>query len=315
MYEIVRYDPSRSAEWDRFVLQSKNGTFLFLRNYMDYHADRFTDCSLLVYKNSRLTAIFPANIDGEIVYSHQGLTYGGLMMDLKATVVPVREIFIEINRYFTRIGVTKIVYKAIPWIYHRYPAEEDIYIIHHLFGARLIARHISSSIELAHKPRLAESRKSGIRKALSHGLSIREGYDEDIDIFWKILSANLHQKYGASPVHTAAEMALLMQRFPQNIRLYCVYDHQEMLAGTILYQMEKVVHVQYISASPEGKKDGALDLLFDHLLAKEWGDCVYFDFGKSSDGNGEELNDALIFQKEGFGGRGICYDWYEWDCK
>ena len=39
--EVTRYTARQSAEWNEFVERSKNGTFLFHRSYMDYHADRF----------------------------------------------------------------------------------------------------------------------------------------------------------------------------------------------------------------------------------------------------------------------------------
>ena len=76
---IERYTAEKAAEWDEFVAKSKNGTFLFDRNYMDYHADRFADFSLMFYNDKhKLCALLPANIDDGTLYSHQGLTYGGL---------------------------------------------------------------------------------------------------------------------------------------------------------------------------------------------------------------------------------------------
>ena len=49
MFEIVRYTAEKADEWNAFVAESKNGTFLFNRGYMDYHADRFVDHSLMFY--------------------------------------------------------------------------------------------------------------------------------------------------------------------------------------------------------------------------------------------------------------------------
>ena len=58
---------------------AKNSTFLFHRDFMDYHQDRFDDYSLLIFKKEKLIAVFPANKIDEILYSHQGLSYGGLV--------------------------------------------------------------------------------------------------------------------------------------------------------------------------------------------------------------------------------------------
>ena len=49
------------APWDTFVQESKNGTFLFVRDYMDYHRDRFQDCSLLVYRDAEAPRPVSAN--------------------------------------------------------------------------------------------------------------------------------------------------------------------------------------------------------------------------------------------------------------
>ena len=56
MFEVRRYTPDKANEWNRFVAASKNGTFLFERQFMDYHADRFTDCSLMFYRDNALYA-------------------------------------------------------------------------------------------------------------------------------------------------------------------------------------------------------------------------------------------------------------------
>ena len=77
MITLKIYNDSYKSEWDSFISVSKNSTFLFKRDFMDYHSDKFKDNSLLIYKNSKLVALFPLNIADGKVYSHQGLTYGG----------------------------------------------------------------------------------------------------------------------------------------------------------------------------------------------------------------------------------------------
>ena len=62
MISISRYTQYKQTEWDDFVKVSKNGTFLFLRAYMDYHSDRFLDHSLMFYnEKNKLIAVLPAN--------------------------------------------------------------------------------------------------------------------------------------------------------------------------------------------------------------------------------------------------------------
>lgn len=313
MLVVKRYTPDKSAEWDAFVALSRNGTFLFMRNYMDYHSERFSDHSLMFYNKSRLCALLPGNVVGATYYSHQGLTYGGLIVGMKMMTHNMVELIESLNEYLQSIGINKVIYKAIPWIYHSYPTEEDLYALHFICKAQIVARHISSAIYLPLRPPLTESRKSGLRKALSGNLRIEECTPSKLCDFWEILSTNLENKYKASPVHSLEEISLLCKRFPSNIKLYGAFDGSKMLGGTLLYLTPHVVHTQYISASAEGKSRGALDLLFDTLLQKDWSGTQYFEFGKSSEGDGSSLNGALLFQKEGFGGRGVVYDWYEWN--
>ena len=310
MFEVRRYTPDKANEWNRFVAASKTGTFPFDRQFMDYHADRFTDCSLMFYRDNALYALLPANVKGDVLTSHGGLTYGGLVMSSRCSAKGVQEVFAAMNTYLSDMGVRRVVYKAIPWIYHQLPAEEDLYALTSISHATLIIRDISSAVIGDRPVKFSESRKSGLRKALRMGLTVRES--EDFATFWQILNANLTAKYGVRPVHSVSELELLHGHFPQGIRLYMVYDGETPLGGTLLFLTPQVLHTQYISATAEGKAHGAIDLLFNHLINEVYTDYRYIDFGKSTVSDSADLNEQLIFQKEGFGARAVCYDTYEW---
>ena len=311
MYEIVRYTPELKAQWDSFVRKSRNGTFLFLRDYMDYHRQRFTDSSLLIFHKQSLVALLPLNkeADGSVA-SHSGLTYGGLITDKKGRAEKVMKLFESLNTWLRDAGIRRVVYRPVPWIYHEMPAEEDLYALFNVCNARLTAREISSTIAQENKLAFSQSRKDCLRKAEKAGVRIVAS--EDFAAFWDVLSANLQQRYAVSPVHSLTEITALASLFPHEIRLYAAYLDNEMVAGTVVYVMPRVVHVQYISASAKGKTVGALDVLFRYLIDEVFVDKPFFDFGKSTEDRGRRLNEPLIFQKEGFGGRGVCYDTYEW---
>jgi hypothetical protein len=310
MFEVRRYTSSHADEWNRFVAQSKNGTFLFDRRFMDYHADRFDDCSLMIYRRGALYAMLPANIKEGVLTSHGGLTYGGLIMSDKCSAKGVQDAFIAINDFLRSLSVQKVVYKAVPWIYHQQPAEEDLFALTSICQARLIIRDISSAIISERRMTFTESRLSGLRKARRRGLTVKES--TDFDTFWQILNDNLTAKYGVRPVHSAAELELLHGRFPDQIKLYLVFEDEVPLGGTVLFLTPQVLHTQYISATPEGKACGAIDLLFDYLINQVYADYRFIDFGKSTSSDSADLNENLIFQKEGFGARAVCYDTYEW---
>ncbi|WP_294719844.1 GNAT family N-acetyltransferase [Prevotella sp.] len=313
MFEVRKYDIADRQEWDSFIGKSKNGTFLFKRDYMEYHNDRFEDCSLLVYDNKKLRAVLPANVKDDILQSHGGLTYGGLVSDGGMTTAAAMEMFSEINKYLSEQGIDKVVYKPTPWIYHTLPAEEDLYAIIQVCGAKLVNREISSTVYLPNRPKFSQLRRRCVNKARRNGIIVRES--NDIATFWNILNANLEGRYGVSPVHTEKELSLLTSRFPDCIKLFMAYDGEEALGGTLVFVMNDIVHTQYIAASPKGKTVGALDIVFDELINKEFSNYRFLDFGKSTEQHGTWLNKNLIHQKEGFGGRGVCYDVYEWNVK
>ena len=298
-------------EWNKFVATSKNGTFLFDRRFMDYHSDRFHDHSLLVFRDHRLYALLPAHQKDDTLVSHGGLTYGGLVMSRQCSARGVLDVFLAINDYLRQESVRHVIYKAIPWIYHQLPAEEDLYALTTICHARLTIRDISSAIVAPSRLPFAESRRSGLRKAQRLGLSVCES--TDVDSFWQILNDNLVSKYAVNPVHTADELRLLMSRFPDQIKLWLVCDGTNPVGGTLLFLTPRVLHTQYISATPFGKQHGAIDLLFDHLINHVYTDYPCIDFGKSTVSDSADLNAQLIFQKEGFGARAICYDTYEWE--
>ena len=312
MFEITRYTADRKEEWDGFVKTSKNGTFLLDRNYMDYHSTRFEDHSLMFYRDGRLYAMLPANVKDGVLYSHQGLTYGGLVMHEDASAANIATLFGELNALLKDEGISKVVYKPTPWIYHLLPSEEDLYALFKVCKARVSARDISSTIIFDNRIKWHRDRRYGVNKARNNGVSVRRS--DDLAAFWHVLDLNLGNKYGVKPVHTVEEMTLLKSRFPDNILLYVAEKDGETLGGTVLYVTNQVIHAQYISASPEGTRLRVIDAIYEVILNHDFADFrLYFDFGKSTEDLGTYLNENLIYQKEGFGARGVCYDTYEWD--
>lgn len=309
-FEIVSYDPSMRRDWDAFVAKSKNGTFLHMRDYMEYHADRFPDSSLVILRDKKLYALLPATVRGDTVYSHAGLTYGSLILSSKATAAEVLEITGLVCRRFRAAGLKRFVYKPVPHIYHRLPSEEDLYALFRL-GATLEARSVSSTIYQEQRLKFRDIRKSGIRRAQRMGV-ITAPTDDYIP-FWGVLEECLLDCHATRPVHTVEEITRLASLFPDNIRLHTAILAGHTVAGVLIYLTDRVAHAQYIAASPEGKKAGALDLLFSTLINDVYAGIPVFDFGISCEDGGRILNADLIYQKEGFGARSTIYDTYSID--
>ncbi|MCF2674753.1 MULTISPECIES: GNAT family N-acetyltransferase [Fusobacterium] len=310
---IIKYENKYKEEWDKFVNISKNGTFLLNRDYMEYHSDRFQDHSyIFLDEKGKISALIPGTIKDEIFYSHRGLTYGGLILDKNSKMVDVLEYFELLNSELKKSGIKKVIYKSIPYIYHSYPSQEDEYALFKQ-KAEIFSLGIASTIELDKEFKFNKSRKSSISKAKRYGLEIKK--DENFKEFWKLLEENLQNTHEAKPVHNINEILYLKKKFLEKIKLYVVFEKESLIAGVVVYEMKEVCHIQYISANERGKEISALDFLFEYLIKIEFKDKKYFDFGTSTEDNGNFLNKGLIFQKEGFGARGIVYKQYIYNIK
>lgn len=305
--EIAPYAPELKSEWDRIVLESNNGVFLHRRDFIEYHAHRFDERSVLVLLDGRPAFAFPCTRHGEEIVSHGGLTFGGLIhgMDMRAGFC--REVVAALKDHYRAGGAGRIVYKAVPHIYHRYPAEEDLYALFQE-GARLVRRDIASAILMAERPGFAKGRLDGVRKGRKRGFEVREG--EFHEAFFELLSGTL-KKFGASPVHSLEELERLKSRFPENIRLFGAFLGEDLHAAAWVFDHGRVAHTQYLCTSEEGRRSGALDHLIHDLLETRFATTPVFSFGISTEDAGRHLNAGLVHQKEGFGGRGIVHDFYE----
>lgn len=310
-FTILRYTPAMEKVWDEFVTVSKNGTFLFFRRYMDYHADRFHDFSLLIYQGEKLVALLPGHIKGNVYGTHNGLTYGGFILG-KLSSNKFFTLFSEVIAFLRKeAGTERIIYRPIPYIYHTTPAQEDLYALFRL-NARLTERKISTVVEYANPMPVKVTRKQHSRQAIKHGFSIVE--DTDFAAFWEILTVNLHDRHQATPVHSLQEIELLHQRLPEYIRLFRVVSAEgTTVAGSVMYVSRQVAHAQYTASTPEGRRYGAVDFLYTYLIYEVFNEWRYFDFGVSVEEGGRVLNEGLLSQKEDFGGRAVVYDTYELD--
>jgi len=309
---IERYTPEAAAEWDAFVDLAKNGVFLFRRGYMDYHADRFHDHSLMFRGADRkLLALLPGcDRPNGVFASHAGLTFGGVISDRRMKVATMVDLFEVLKVYLRDRQMSTLVYKAVPHIYHRVPAEEDLYALT-LNGARLVRRDVSTTIDLRDRIEYTKGRKWSTNKAHAAGIEVIES--RDFRGFMAIESAHLQARFGVNPTHSGDEMELLASRFPDNIRLFMSRHEERPIGGMIIYQSAKVAHAQYIAATDEGRTLGNLDAIMAHLLGNNVCDQqAYFDFGISTTENGMVLNRGLADNKESYGGRAVVYDSYEW---
>ena len=308
MYKVRKYTQEDHRIWDDFIDNSKNSTFIFKRDFMEYHKERFEDFSLICFKNNLLVAILPAHkIDSTTIGSHLGLTYGGIVVRKSETFDNILLIIDKLLFYLHTNHIEKLIYKPI-YKYYNVIGSDEIAFAKFLIKAKLINRQVSSVINLQHKLRMSHNRTRNIRKASKSGITIKEV--KTCGEFWnKILIPNLKTKFNSEPVHSLEEITLLQRRFPNNIRQFNAYMGDKILAGATLFVTPYVARVQYNSSHIKAGNTGASDLLYFKLINNYFVDKNYFDFGTSFDSEG--LNNGLLTWKESYGGRSFSIDTYE----
>lgn len=310
MWTITEYKAQFAGDWDAFVKTSRNGTFILRRPYMDYHAHRFRDLSLMIHdEKGKLRALFAAAVSRDsreaIVVAHPGLTYGGLILAPDTCGMAVLEILQAVVEHYSSLGFKGLRYHAIPYIFHRQPSQEDIYALWHM-GAVMERCLLSSTYDSASEPVRSSNTKQSIHRALRDGVRISQ--DEDPEKFHTMLCHTLDSRHNARPVHSVEELRLLMSRFPENMRLWMAYDESnEILAGTLVYITDMCVHTQYIASTERGRQLRAPALMLAEVQEYYSASHRYFDFGTSNEDGGRILNPGLLRQKNGFGARGVAY--------
>lgn len=313
-YFIRKYQSSDYSLWNEFVATAKNATFLFHRDFMEYHSVRFQDFSLLIFdENQNLKAILPANKVDDLVFSHQGLTYGGLVLNQKTKMQEVIEITFNLLRFLYENEISTLNLKQLPSFYAKFPSEEMEYLSF-ILNAKLVRRDTLSVIAMKTDFLFTKGRIEGIRKGKENNLICKE--EASFESFWnEILIPNLKQKHGAKPVHSLDEIMFLKSKFPKNIRQFNVYKENEIVAGTTIFESNSVVHSQYISGNSNKNELGSLDFLHNYLIHEVFPKKDFFDFGISNENHGKNINHGLLFWKESFGARTLVQNFYEIETK
>ena len=307
-YRVEKYTKENRLAWDTFISGAKNATFLFARDFMEYHSDRFTDYSLLVYKDDLLYAVLPANIVGDKLYSHKGLTYGSLVLSKSAKLLYTFEAFKALLAFLDAKAISTLELRNIPTFYNTMPSDELSYFLFKA-NATLIKRDALMVIDTSTKIKFQKNRREGINKAKRNGLTI--AVEDNFEGFWnEILIPNLQKKHGVAPVHSLEEIQLLAAKFPDHIKQVNVYKDNVIVAGTTLFLTKTTIHPQYVSGNSDKNAFGSLDLAYDYIINHFDSSKRYFDFNISSEENGTALNSGLIFWKESCGARTYVADNY-----
>jgi hypothetical protein len=308
-YLVQLYQPKLAANWNAFVGQAKNATFLFHRNFMEYHNDRFTDYSLILESENKWMAVLPANVVENQVFSHQGLTYGGLVYDEKTDVEKVRIMWQTLTEFLKQERKEYLIYKPILSFYSQQSSDEMSYL---LFKDKAVIyrKDLNLAIDFTKKWLVSKSKMKHFRRVSTLDLEIRQ--DQNFELFWNtVLIPRLTEKHQTKPVHSLQEIKKLALQFPTNILQYNVYLEDEIVAGITLFYFGNGIKSQYGATTILGEKSRALDFLFINLIEDFKNKVSFFDMGTVTEDNELGYNSGLLKQKEELGCSVYTQDFYK----
>jgi len=298
-YTVRPYEPRDFEAWNAFIGKAKNATFLFHRDFMEYHKDRFQDFSLIVEEDQKWVAALPANRVGDALYSHQGLTYGGLVYEGKLNADEVEVVFTDLIQFLKENEIQNLFYKPIIAIYGKQSSLEMDYFLFRKKAA-LYRKDLNLAIDFASDFRISKSKMKHFRRISESEIEMRK--ETSLASFWdKVLVPRLQEKHNTNPVHTKEEIQSLAEKFPENIIQYNAYLEDEIVAGITLFHFGNVVKSQYGATTSQGEKLRALDFLFINLITEFKDKVSYFDMGTVTESNDKGYNPGLMKQKEELG--------------
>ena len=312
MFEVVKYNAEYKTLWNEFLDEARTKAVFFSRNFLEYHQDRFKDHSMLVFSKGKLKAILPANISTEnIVQTHGGLTFGGLIVNEEESTRNVFHYLVAILKYLSRAGISELQWKQSPSFYSSI-SQDEIQYAFFLMNAEMYRMDIAYAIDQRVQPpiKYQKRRERAIKKAIKLGVEITESVS--FEDFWnKILIPNLQARFDVDPVHSLEEIIMLASKNPGKIKQFEARKDGVIMAGATIFETQDVAHAQYISASIEGRNNGSIDLLFKELIQNFYKEKKVFDFGIVNENNGREINNGLLDWKEGFGARAYAHRFYK----
>ncbi|WP_282040648.1 FemAB family protein [Winogradskyella flava] len=277
---------------------------------MDYHSDRFQDFSLMICEDDELVAVLPANKIDDEVFSHQGLTYGGIIIHGDSEIANMEKIIDAVANFLKQKDIKALYIKNLPQFYYN----DGIDILEIPLtnkNAEVYRTDKVLAIDYSKPFTIHKTKIKNYRKNHAKGFVIQE--TDDFSLFWNmVLLPRLKEKHKATPVHNLEEITLLKSRFPNHIRQFNIYLNDDILAGITIFDKGPLVKSQYGATTNKGEKERALEYLFLHLIYKYKGsEKNFFSMGTVTENNELGYNKGLLKQKEELGCAVYSQDFYK----
>jgi hypothetical protein len=222
---------------------------------------------------------------------------------------------LALARHYRAEGVARLTYKTVPLHLTTIPSQGDRYALWRL-GATMTRRDLWSVVWTHEDVEITSHLRRQLRIADRHDLTVSEvNGPEDYRRYHRMLSANLDERHGIKPVHTAAELIDLRARLGDAVSLWIVAangQHDVPLAGIWLFRFGQVAwHTQYTASSPEGREKRAMHFLMQHLLTLARAEGIAaLSYGALTEQEGLVINPGLERFKAEFGGGLLIHDFF-----
>lgn len=234
--KIIEYNEHWKEKWDKFVLNSNNGTIFHLQKFFDYHAPaKFIFNHLIFLEGHEIIAVLPGNLKDGLYESPVGASYGSIVTrDIKFS--EAMNLVTSLLEYGKANGITKFLLTSAPMIYEKYQNQNlDFAMLWQGFHYNL--HYISSAIKLQKEQeiisRFQQTVRRNIRKTFKtegFRVEMNDNYHE----FYPILVEN-KAKHGVKPTHSLDELLRLKDLLPEYLKLFMIYYNDVPIAGSSVF--------------------------------------------------------------------------------
>lgn len=240
--EVIKYTPEWKEKWDRFVLESNNGTMFHLQKFFDYHTPgKFKFDHLIFLENGEIKALLPGSIIKNYEYeSPIGASYGSIVTkDVKFAEAMV--IVSSLKEYCKNLGLKEITLTAAPMVYEKHPNQNlDFAMLWQGFNYKL--HYISSAIKLDKNRDILERFSPTIRRNVRKSIKdfkLKVEINERYDQFYPILVEN-KSRHDVKPTHSYEDLIKLKELLPERLKLFMVYYEDEPIGGSLMFFVNEV---------------------------------------------------------------------------
>ena len=312
MLTITKYNDILFDEWEKFISDSNNGTIFQKQAFLKYHINRkFVDGSLVIKNKSTIVAVVPAAIKKNILYSHPGSSYGGIVLSHSLDFKMIHDILKVIDEYCIAQKYKALFLINSPSIYQKKSDQSLDYLLQ-WNGFKQTELYISHAVDMSKTSDILSLLTKRKRRYINNNQELNSlTFEEEayLDEFYDILIAS-KKKYNTTPTHSLDELIKLKDMFPQQIKLLVTRNENKIIGGSLIFFTNDNVALVFYNTILEQYRESQIAMLqlYKCMEIAKKHNFQWIDFGVSH--TPEQENPltpkfSLIHFKEQFNAKGV----------